>query len=506
MDKNTTFNVKPLSTNQIVKFCDNKLLLHKPVDMEQFYADVREFLIMSHSITETSTEKEVQDIILDAYYDYFDQRIEIYLSKDSEDMNKKVYGLFKCYSDYPLIQHQVGKVIYKQEINRGDEIYPITIPLCAEADNILQERIKHFNSYHKFAKIVTLPQVKGSKDKNYNVKHGNNLGIQDNLIVADIKKTSLTDKLNQDGHSFVFDRNQVNELLNLNKTLLTRPIYVFHRGQNIVKTSYYVGDYNGQNMLFCERIFYPLDFKETSSYSFGFFAGGNTRNFVFLTRADYGVHHSHFDKLIAGVDTNAKKIYEPFDKFDSNLKYKVIDVPRQNSYYSIENSLLEQEERGKYSENPVRVHPAHIHFTDEVYTTLFPARANHADAAIIPDKNLYNKSFEELYKYSLNHKFRDREDLFDFVNKTSLEEIPDFEHLVRLMKNITNTPSNEEIICKTCTYDKIGLEKLNKTPCKDETILYDLSNVSLHVNSAIKKYNENKLANETEGELKYENK
>ena len=62
------------------------------------------------------------------------------------------------------------------------------------------------------------------------------------------------------------------------------------------------------------------------------------------------------------------------------------------------------------------------------------------------------------------------------------------------------------IICKTTSYDKIGLEKLNKSPCKDETILYDLSCVTQHVNEAINKYKENKLANEAEGELKYENK
>lgn len=491
---------------KIVNFCNNMFFSYHKFNNEEIYDNIKEFLIENKYIDPNSTNEQLKQVILNAYSISYENKINKLLISDQNDAQNKVYEIFNQFKNFPLIQHEIGKIIYKKEIENNNEIFSIKIPFNKKANDILQERLRNFDKYTKFAKTIDFKDNKKSFNKVYNLKYGENIGINEDLTVADIKNNSATKKLNQDGHTYIFDKNEVEELLNIEKKLLIKPTYVLHRVDHIVKTSYYIGKYKNQDILFCERIFYPVDLNSTCSYSFGFFARGKLKDFIFLTRVDYDVDHSHFDKLINGVEPNCEKEYSPYDKFDANLKYNIKYHPFNYSYYNVEQEKLENQQKlqnsGEKIEDPVFVYKSHIHIADQIYSVLFPNRANHADAVIIPNKNVFNKSYQELYDYSKNHNFRDREDICDFFNRTSHETVPDFEHLVKLMKNITKTTSNEKTICKVCDITKGNVNVLNSQKCEDETILYDLSNITQTIKSAYNDYINEKL---NEGENIYDN-
>ncbi len=499
-------NIGESKSRKVVNFCNLMFFSCINFSKEEIYENVKNFLVENEFIDVYNSKNKnyVEAYILKSFYTYFDIKINSVLNSKKSALDK-VYEHFMKYKYIPKIQHEIGKAIYKYELTKG-EIFPITIPLSDKANNILQERLRNLDKYSLFMKNLTFEDLNKDINKVYNAKYGKNIGITNKLTVADIRNISKTNKLNQDGHMYVFDKNEVPDLLNIEKHLLCKPIYAFHRGNSIVKSSYYLGKYKNQDILFCERIFYPVDFKGTCSYSFGFFAGGNSKDFVFLTRADYNVEHSHFDKLINGIEPNCERMYQPYDKFDANLKYTIKNVSPTNSYYIIEDNRIQKEKSLQNSgikiKDPTHVYKAHIHITDDIYSILFPIRANHADAVIIPEKNVFNKSFKDLYNYSKNHNVRDRDDLYDFFNRTSHETIPDFEHLVKLMKNITKTTSNENTICKICDISNNNVNELNNKKCLDETILYDLTNINLSIKTAYNDYLNEKT---NEGELIYEN-
>ena len=494
-------------SRKVVNYCNLVFFSSKKFSDEQMYDMIKDYLVTNSFIDVYNSEnrKYVEAYLLKSFYTFYDIKINNILSQKNKD-KQQIYEYFTQYKNFPKIQHEIGKIIYKHELTKG-EIFPVSIPLNDQADKILQERLKNLDKYAQFMKNISAKDLNNNVNKVYNAKYGENIGITNQLTVADIRNFSTTSKLNQDGCMFVFDKNQVEDLLNTEKSLLCRPIYTLHRGNHIVRSSYYLGKYKNQDILFCERIFYPADFNGACSYSFGFFAGGNSKDFVFLTRADYNVEHSHFDKLISGVEPNCKKTYESYDKFDANLKYTINNVSPANSYYNIENNKIQKENALKDCElkatDPVHVYKAHIHITDDIYSILFPTRANHADAIIMPEKNVFNKSFKDLFEYSKSHNVRDREDLYDFFNRVSHKTVPDFEHLVKLMKNITKTTSKEKTICKTCdvlTYNNV--DTLKNSENLDDKILYDLTNINLSIKTA---YNDYLNAKTNEGEILYEN-
>lgn len=499
---NTNFH----SYSKLVSFCDTLLFSSHKFSDDEIFDSIKDFLTAKYNMPRDLTNKQVNKLVLDSYYYTYEAKIQKLHSSNTTNKNDMVFSIFEHFKNFPAIQHQIGKIIYKEEISNCAEIFSIQIPLSKNAHDILQERLKNIDKYAKFAKTIKFNGSQNAKNKIYNVKYGNNIGIIDDVLIADIKNNSITKKLNQDGHAYIFEKNEVADLLNTKKILVTKPIYALHRIDHIVKTSYYIGEYKGQDILFCERIFYSNDMNSACSYSFGFYPGGNLKDFVFLTRADYNVEHSHFDKLISGIEPNCEKTYEPYDKFDANINYNIRDVLPNNSYYNVEDQKLIAEaqmlEAGIPVENPTKVYKAHIHMSDSIYSILFPTRANHADAVIIPNKNVFNKSYKDLYNYAKNHDFRDREDYFDFFNRTSHETVPDFEHLVKLMKNITKTTSNENIICKTCDISKGNVDALNNLDCKDETISYDLSNITQPLKKAYEEYKTSML---NQGEYEYEN-
>lgn len=488
------------------------------------------------------TNVELSKYIKSAYFIHYSKIIHNNLVLDNKDTNNQVYNIFMKYQKQPSLQHIIGKIIYKEEIINKVFIFNGP-PYTQKGENILNERLNNLNKYKRYLKNLNL-----NASRNYSFIDKNQLGLSYDTTIEDILNsiTSSRSLTNQTSKIYVLGHTQLQDMLNTKKYLLCKPFYEQSQDKCLVRLSYYIGIYKDSPILFLERIYYdPFNRVEISpSYSFGFFAGdlkGDHQHYVNLLRTDSNFNSyfsnshydqdtqlevekfqtNHYNKLESNQPLNNKS-YKQHNIFDANVDYKIKNT--EASYHHSEETKLkdlinemitngkdvnaemkdymDKVGEGKETEYKTNIYlyKTHIHINSDVYSTIF-AGAPGTDAINVANKNVFNKSYNDLYKYSKEHNIRDREDLVDFINRMSIEEVPDFEHLVKLMKNITKTTSNENVICKDAkTVNEVT--NLNQSPCLDQTIFGKTTKINA---SILQAYNDFIQKQEEEGEINYEN-
>lgn len=373
-------------------------------------------------------------------------KVDSVLRGDPRDSRNIVYNIFMEYSKKPDLQHEIGKIIYASEIihKSKDSMYVASPPFREKANNILQERIKHYDNYVNLAKKLFAKKNFGSI---------NNIGINSSTKLSDIipKKAS---KYVEQNRPFNFENNEnIVKLLNCEKHLILAPKYGID-DKTIFKTSHFLGEFDGQKVVFVEKIDYPINkqIKESEpniyeSYELGFYVNGNPKKYVHLIRADFKPHRFHFNKTEGQYDTNVIREYKEkdFDQFDANLEYTLGTTEHNLCYY--DEAKLESDKHLQETGNPIIPH-SHIHITNNFSATILPTYTS-SDVKYIADNDVFNMDYTKSKQYIANNGIRTIEGLYDFCDKLSEENIVNINGMCKFMRLIThiNLKENDSKIC-----------------------------------------------------------
>ena len=439
---------------------DSKISIDNKIAMLK----IKNILLKAFNIIDIDiTNSEIKQAISHAYFICYDKKVKKLYEDDKAELSdkkddtlfrqkrKEIYDLFLKYSKQPFIQHEIGKLIYKYEFINRHLIFNGP-PFNKEEYKILNERLNNLDDYEEFFK-----QLNVNSTKNYSLSDRKRLGISHQTTIYDLYSISTSSRslTDQKGKGYILEENQVSEMLTTEKHLLMQPINLTTPDNCKVQLSYYVGEYKGREIIYLERVYYnPIDTdKNIQTYSFGFFLGDvniNHKHFVNLIRADINPHDNHYNKIENNAFLSMNKQKTDFDKFDANIKYNVNQsIP---SYYNDEQSKKRKlEKQNKEIENGkiipekdkirFKTYNAHIHINSRISSIIFPG-APGIDAVIIPETNVFNYSYNDLDKQSKNIKFRNREEIEDFINKMSMQEVNRFEKMYSILKNITHTSTN----------------------------------------------------------------
>jgi len=186
--------------------------------------------------------------------------------------------------------HEKMKLIYDEELHNNITVYIACAPLAPNVADFINYRIDHFDEYKNMATNYL--------QETFSPNFLTNYGIPSNYSLNRLSKLA-----NEDMHetlNFTYDDNFRIELIkNTIKYQIANPINIItDKEQNMY--TFYVGEHNGQNLLFVEKTAKTLSKQECGIYELGVYINGRSNGYMMLYSEHYNPDDAHICKLKNG--------------------------------------------------------------------------------------------------------------------------------------------------------------------------------------------------------------